>query len=141
MILLDANVLLYAYDARSPRHLKAKAWLEKTFSGTDSVFLSWTTLLAFVRIVTHPRVFQSPLSLEAAILCVDGWLERPCVQVLQCGDDHWKIFCRVALGGQVRGPMIMDAHLAALAVEHGMTLVTTDRDFARFEGLRFKDPL
>lgn len=141
MILVDANLLLYAYDSTGPRHVQARSWLEATLDSDEQVGFSMVTLLAFVRIGSSPVVFDRPLSVGKAIDLVQGWLRLPNVSIAAPSGRHWAVLAKVADAGQARGPMIMDAHLAALAVEHGATLCTTDRDFARFPGLRFRDPL
>ena len=141
MILLDANLLLYAYDPSSPHHHAARNWLEKTLSAREQVGLPWMTLLAFVRISTSPRPLEHPLSLTEAADIVAAWLERPMVTLLNPSERHWEILRALMTEGQVHGALIMDAHLAALAIEHGAILATTDRDFARFPGLKFFNPL
>lgn len=141
MILVDANILLYAYDASSPLHPAASAWWAQRLNEPRSVRLAWSTVLAFVRIGTHPRVFRSPLSLEEALHHVGSWLERPMVATLSPGARHWELLDRLLRTSRAAGNLVADAHLAALAVEHGATLYSTDRDFARFEGLDWNDPL
>ncbi|MGE5198502.1 MAG: TA system VapC family ribonuclease toxin [Rhodospirillaceae bacterium] len=141
MILVDANILIYAYNPSADRHAAAKRWLEAAVGGTVPVRLAWVTVLAFVRIMTHPQVFRRPLSLQEAVGIVDEWLEHPMVSVLDAGDRHWSILRGLILDGQASGPLSTDAHLAALAIEHGATLHTTDRDFARFPALKVVDPL
>ena len=141
MILIDANLLLYAYDPSSLQHHAARNWLESTFSKPELIGLPWLTLLAFVRISTNPRALENPLSVAEAGAIVSDWLERPTVIVLNPGDRHWQILRDMMIKGQARGALVTDAHLAALAIEHGATLATTDRDFARFPGLKFFNPL
>jgi len=141
MILIDANLLLYAYDHSSPHHQGAHDWLEATFSEPEPVGLAWMTLLAFLRIGTSPRPLENPLSVREAAAIVGDWLERPMVTLLNPGERHWEILCDLMAKGQAKGSLIMDAHLAALAIEHGATLATTDRDLARFPGLKFFNPL
>lgn len=141
MILLDANVLLYAYDRSSPHHQPASNWLENTLSGAEHVGLAWMTLLAFVRVSTSRRVLEQPLSISEAEAIVSAWLQRPMVTLLNPGERHWEILRDVMMKGQAQGPLIMDAHLAALAIEHGATLASADRDFARFPGLKLLNPL
>lgn len=141
MILIDANLLVYAHDSRSPHHAAARMWLESTLSGTEAVAIPLVALLAFVRIVTNPRLYPAPLSQDIAINLVIGWLAQPNVGVATPTERHWQIFREVAAGGQARGPLLMDAHIAALAIEHGARLATTDRDFTRFPGLKVEDPL
>lgn len=141
MILIDANLLLYAYDPSSPHHQYARDWLENTLSKPEHVGLAWMTLLAFVRIGTSPRAVEHPLSMPEAVRIVSDWLERPTVTILNPGERHWEILRDLVTRGQAHGSLIMDAHLAALAIEHGATLATTDRDFSRFPGLRIFNPL
>ena len=140
MILLDANLLLYAHDAGSPVHERARDWLEGALS-SEEVGISLTTLLAFIRIGTSPAVFDRPMTVPEATEVVSGWLQRPNVGIVQPTRRHWKLLAELARTGQARGPLFMDAHLAALAIEHGATLCTSDRDFSRFPGLRLEDPL
>jgi toxin-antitoxin system PIN domain toxin len=141
LILVDANLLLYAYDSSSARHRPARRWLEDVLSGEDAVRFAPVSLLAFLRISTNAAVFRRPLSARDAIALVTTWLEVPVVGIAEPTDRHWSVVEALAAEGQARGPLLMDAHLAALAIEHGATLCTTDRDFARFSSLRFRDPL
>lgn len=141
MILVDANLLLYAYDTSSPDHAGARAWLEVALNGEERVGIGLQVLLAFMRIATHPGVFARPLAPADAIAIVSSWLGRPQVAMASPGDRHWEILTEVSASGQARGARLMDAHLAALAIEHGATLATTDRGFARFPGLRFRNPI
>ena len=140
MILVDANVLLYAYHPRAEAHERCRAWVEHAFSGEEPVAIAWVTLLAFVRISTNSRVFEQPLLASEALAAVASWLERPSVSVLEAGEACWEIFRELVMEAQVTGPLVMDAFLAALALENGATLVTTDRDFARFPKLKLFDP-
>jgi toxin-antitoxin system PIN domain toxin len=141
VIVLDANILLYAYGAASPRHKEARAWLEEVLSSAEPVGLPWQTLAAFIRIVTNPRLPGFRRSTEEASRAVDEWLEQPNVRVLVPGDQHWSQFRRMIIEGQASGPLVRDAHLAALTIEYGGVLYTADRDFARFPGLRWTNPL
>jgi toxin-antitoxin system PIN domain toxin len=141
MILVDANLLLYAYDPRSEHHAASKAWLEATLSGSQLVRFAWITLWAFLRITTSTRVYEHPLSIEEAQDAIASWLAQPVAGTLEPGERHWEILRRLATHGQAAGPLLMDAVLAALAVEHGATLHTTDRDFARFGELRWINPI
>lgn len=141
MILIDANLLLYAYDRASPHHDRAKLWLELALNGLEPVGFGWVTLLAFLRLTTNPRVFQRPLAVADAVGIVQWWLSLPAVGVVEPTQNHLPLLLGAATDGQARGPMLMDAHLAALAIEHGATLCTTDRDFARYPGLRLANPL
>ncbi len=141
MILIDSNLLLYAYDTSSRQHRPARRWLEEVLSQVEPVCLTWQTLLAFLRISTHGRVFERPLHVQEAVDIVSSWLEQPPVRLLQPSERHWPILSELLPDAQARGPLVMDAHLAALAIEHGATLCTTDRDFSRFPGLRVAYPL
>jgi toxin-antitoxin system PIN domain toxin len=141
MILVDANVLLHAYNPRSSDHDAARRWLEAALSGRDHIRFAWVTLWAFLRISTNPRVFERPLSIGEAERIVSSWLEQPNAGLLEPGERHWEILRNLVRDGQVAGPIVMDAALAAIAIEHGATLQTTDRDFARFDGLAWSNPL
>jgi toxin-antitoxin system PIN domain toxin len=141
VIVLDANILLYAYDAVSNQHVKARAWLEEVLSGTDPVGLPWQTVTAFVRIVTNPRLSGKRFTPAEVIDVVDQWVDQPNVRLLGPGDHHWSFLRQTIMEGQARGPLITDAQLAALTIEHGGILCTTDRDFSRFPGLRWQNPI
>lgn len=140
MILVDANVLLHAYHPRSDAHEASRRWLERALSGSELVRFAWVTLWAFLRISTNPRVFEQPLSGREAAAVVSAWLAQPNVGVLEPGDRYWEILSRLLADGQATGPLVMDAALAALAIEHGASLCTTDADFSRFPGLQLVDP-
>ena len=141
MIILDANLLLYAYDRTSEWHAKARPWIEEVFSGSEPVGLPWQTVTAFLRIVTNPRLGGERLPAAKAAEIVDQWLQQPNVRPLSPGDGHWRLLREIIVSGQAYGPLGSDAHLAALAIEWGGVLHTTDRDFARFPGLRWTNPL
>ena len=141
MMLVDANLLLYAYDPRSEHHAASKAWVESALSGSQLVRFAWMTLWAFLRISTNPQVYESPLSIAEADRAVSSWLAQPVAGILEPGERHWDILRRLATDGQAAGALMMDAALAAVAVEHGATLYTTDRDFARFSELKWTNPL
>lgn len=141
MIVLDANLLLYAYDSGSAKHKEARAWIERTFSQATSIGIPWQTLGAFLRIATNPRLPGDRFSIEEAADLIDEWLAQPNVKALSPGEEHWIIFRQIAVAGQARGSLVTDAQLAALTIEYGGVLHTTDRDFARFPGLRWTNPL
>lgn len=141
MILVDANLLLFAYDRSSAHHAAARTWLEAAINGNERVALALQVMLAFVRISTHPSVFERPLAPSDAIDIVASWLAQPTVVRADPTDRHWELLADLARRGQARGARLMDAHLAALAIEHGATLMTTDRGFTRFPGLRTRNPL
>jgi toxin-antitoxin system PIN domain toxin len=141
VIVLDANLLLYAYDTLCPEHKPANAWVENIFSGPEPIGLPWQTISAFLRIHTSARLPGDRFNMEDAVQVVDHWLELPQVQLLAPADRHWSWFRRMLLEGKVRGSLTTDAQLAALTIEYGGVLYTTDRDFARFPGLRWVNPL
>jgi len=141
LILVDANILLYAEDSLQSRHQQARAWWDGQLSGTGVVCLCWTVLSAFIRIGTNPRVFEHPLSLEQALARVQSWLDQPCTRVVRPTERHWTVFKQVLTDGQAVANLVTDAHLAALAIEHGCELASTDSDFARFPKLKWRNPL
>jgi len=141
MILPDINLLIYAHDSGSRRHVSAKAWWENCLSGTETVGLPWAVSLGFIRLITNPRIFERPLAVEAAIRRVRSWLERPQVQILQPGPRHADLVFSLLIQLGTAASMTTDAHLAALALEHQASLHTADTDFARFPGLRWTNPL
>jgi toxin-antitoxin system PIN domain toxin len=141
VIVLDANLLLLAYDSKSPHHQKAHAWMERIFSEPNPVGLPWQTISAFLRIMTNRRLPGERYSVDEAAQVVDEWIVRPNVRVLSPGEDHWRRFRQMVVEGQASGVLVSDAHLAALTMEYGGVLHTADRDFARFPGLRWVNPL
>jgi hypothetical protein len=141
MIFPDANLLLYAEDSISLHHDAARIWWDASLSGGDVVNLCWPVINAFIRIATNPRIHERPLSLQEALNRVDSWLDQPCIRVVGPTEFHWEIFQRQMHESVATGNLISDAHLAALAIEHGSTLYSTDRDFARFPSLQWKNPL
>lgn len=141
MMLIDANLLLYAYNPSFDRHERARRWLEGILSHPDPVRFTWITLLAFLRIATNVRAFEHPLTIDEAAAIVSSWLARPMVGIVEPGEQHWRILADLLAATQLRGAAVMDAELAAVAIEQGAILCTTDRDFARFTDLRTLDPL
>ncbi|HXH66030.1 MAG TPA: TA system VapC family ribonuclease toxin [Candidatus Limnocylindrales bacterium] len=141
MIVLDANLLLYAYDSISAKHEQAREWVEKILSEEIVVGLPWQTVAAFIRIATNPRIPGERLTLDQAVEVVDQWLEQPNVLLLSPGDQHWSILRKMLIAGQARGPLTTDAQLAALTIEHGGVLHTADRGFGRFSGLAWTNPI
>lgn len=141
MILVDANLLLYAEDSSSEHHALARAWWDAQLSGVEPVALCWPVLNAFIRIGTNARLHQQPLLLGEAIDRVQSWLEQPCVRLIHPGDQHWALFQQLLRGGKAVGNLVSDAHLAALAVEHNCVLHSTDADFSRFRGLKWRNPI
>jgi toxin-antitoxin system PIN domain toxin len=139
--LSDVNLLLYAYDASSAHHERARRWLEAQLSGVETFAFAWVVLLAFVRLVTNPRVFESPLAVDEALDAVDAWLAAPCATIVHPGPRH-PVVLRQLLGPLgTGGNLTNDAHLAALALEHDADLCSADADFSRFPGLRWSNPL
>jgi toxin-antitoxin system PIN domain toxin len=141
MIVLDANILLYAYDAGAKQYSSARAYLEEVLSAPDPVGIPLQNILAFLRLSTKTGVLTAPYSMEEALAFVEAWLAQPQVRVLSPGERHWPILKHMLTAGQARGPLVTDAEIAALTVEYGGELQTNDRDFARFPGLRWKNPL
>ncbi len=141
MILVDANLLLYAEDSLSTHHEAARTWWDEQLSGADPVALCWPVLTAFIRIGTNPRLHKRPLTLKEASGRVQSWLEQPCVRIVTPTDQHWPIFQRMLHAGNATANLVSDAHLAALAVEHNSTVASTDTDFARFRGLKWVNPI
>lgn len=141
MKLVDANLLLYATDTRSPRHAAARAWIEQQLSGDETIAFAWVVLLAFVRLSTHPHVFARPLSADRAFDVVARWLGQPCVVIVHPGDRHAAVMRQLLGPFGTAGNLVNDAHLAALAIEHGAELNSCDSDFSRFSGLRWINPL
>lgn len=141
MILLDANLLVYAVDADSPRHRAGRKWLEETLSGSTPVGLPWTVLLAFLRITTRAGILARPLRPDHALGYVDSWLAQPFVSAVAPGPGHWLILRNLLRTTGVAGNLTSDAHLAALAIERGAPIYSTDRDFGRFPGVEHVDPL
>jgi uncharacterized protein len=140
MIVVDSNVLLYAYNQEALHHDSCSRWLTNALNGSEIIGLPWQSALAFIRVSTHPKIYTQPMATEVATRLVSGWLERPQVVSLSPESRYWSILHEQLRLAQVRGPMVMDAALAALAIEHGASLCTTDRDFRRFDGLRLIDP-
>jgi toxin-antitoxin system PIN domain toxin len=141
MIVLDVNLLLYAYTSSSVQHEKACHWLTGVFSGDELVGLPWQTIHAFLRVSTDKRITADPFPLERVLGIVQEWLDMPQVRILAPGERHWALLQRMLKEGQVNGAIVTDAQLAALTIECGGVLYTTDRDFARFPGLRWVNPL
>ncbi len=141
MILVDANLLLYAEDSLSEHHESARAWWDEQLSGSAPVALCWPVLSAFIRIGTNARLHRRPLTLKEAVGRVQSWLEQPCVRILIPSDQHWPVFQQMLRAGNATANLVSDAHLAALAVEHNCVLYSTDTDFARFRGLKWKNPI
>jgi len=141
VILVDANLLIYAVDADSPHHRAARRWLEETLSGETPVGLAWVVILAFVRITTRAEIVRRPLSPEMALAYVDEWLGQPFVRPVGPGKGHWAILRNLLSTTGMAGNLTSDAHLAALALEGGWAVYSTDNDFRRFPGIQVVNPL
>jgi hypothetical protein len=139
--LIDANLLIYAVDADSPHHARARRWLEDALSGTDWIGLPWIVILAFLRVTTRSGIMRRPLPVERAVAFVDEWLRQPYVALVGPGEEHWPAFRSLLLAEGAAGNLTSDAHLAALAIEHGSALASTDNDFRRFQGRGLVNPL
>ena len=141
MILVDANLLLYAKISDYPQHQAAHDWLDGKLNGSARVGLPWPSLLAFLRITTNPRLFERPLSVSAAWDQVEQWLAIPQVWIPQPTARHAEVLGELLHDSNLAGPLVSDADLAVLAIEHGLVLCSTDGDFARFRSLRWENPI
>jgi len=141
MILVDANLLLYAEDQQSPRHKAARLWWDEQLSGTAQVCLCWTILCAFIRISTNPRIFKYPLSIDQSVSRVQSWLDQPCIRLIYPTERHWVVLQQLLVDSQAVANLVSDAHLAALAIEHNCELFSTDSDFARFPKVKWRNPI
>jgi toxin-antitoxin system PIN domain toxin len=140
-VLVDANILLVAADASAPDHERAAIWLAAQLSGARRVGLPWESLNAFLRIATHPRAARRPLTAAEAWRFVDDWLEAPVSWTPTVTDSHAEVFGSLVGKYRVTGNLVPDAHLAALAIEHGLEVCSADTDFARFTEIRWTNPL
>jgi toxin-antitoxin system PIN domain toxin len=141
MKLCDVNLLLYAVNSKEPLHARSKKWLEESLSDEEPFGLDWTVLLAFLRISTRAGIFARPMNVKEAFAVMDAWLNQPCVQVVAPTPKHAAILQNLILPFGTGGNLTSDAHLAALAIEHGATLYSADQDFNRFPGLSWANPL
>ncbi|MFB3776989.1 MAG: type II toxin-antitoxin system VapC family toxin [Bryobacteraceae bacterium] len=140
MILPDVNVLLYAFRSDTERHAEYRQWLHEVVNGQPAYGISPQVLSAMVRVATHPRIFARPSNLQDALAFCAVLLDQPHCQVIQPGPLHWGIFSELCRRSQATGNLVQDAWLAALAMEAGCEWITTDRDYARFSGLRWRAP-
>jgi len=139
--LLDANLLLYAVNEDAPLNAKARRWLETTLNDTETVGFAWTVLLAFLRLSTRSGVFEQPLAASESLDLMESWMAQPCSTVVHPGERHARVLRDLLDPLGTGGNLVSDAHLAALAIEHGATLCSCDNDFSRFPGLRWRNPL
>lgn len=140
-MLVDANILLYAVDERSPFHDSSNEWLESALNGSRRVGIPWVSLNAFVRIATHSRAMEEPLDPAGAWSLVEAWLDADPVWIPQPGVSHREILGRLITELDLRGNLVSDAVLAALCIEHGLEIVSADSDFARFDEINWTNPL
>ena len=141
MILPDVNVLVYAHRRDISDHESYRLWLESVINAESAYGMSDLVLSGFLRVVTHPRVFKQPTSLADAMTFANQLRDQPnCVPIVP-GNTHWRIFSRLCADANAKGNLVPDAYLAALAIEHGCEWITTDRDFSRFDGLKWRHPL
>ncbi len=140
MILLDVNVLINAVNTDSPLHVTAKRWMEAKLHAGEKIAIPWAVLKGFVRITTNARIIPKPLTLDEALQTIEGWVSLSNVSILHPTDRHMEVFTSLCRASNATGNLITDAHLAALAVEHGIQLASSDADFARFPGLQWINP-
>ncbi len=140
MLLVDANVLLHAIDRGAPRHRAARRWMVAALGGAETVGFPWIALLAFLRLATHPSIFPRPLSPADAVSAVEGWLGAPAAMTVDPSPRHLALLSGLLIEAGTAGNLVNDAHLAALALEHDATIVSFDRDFDRFSGVRRRVP-
>jgi uncharacterized protein len=141
VVLPDVNVLVYAHREDAPHHARYRAWLERIVNGDESYGLSELVLSGFVRVATHPKVFARPSALPDALTFAEQLRSRPNRVPVAPGLRHWEIFCALCAEAGAKGNLVPDAYLAAMAIESGCEWITTDRDFSRFKGLRWRHPL
>ena len=141
MILVDANLLVYAHVTSFAQHEKARAWLDDRINAAAPVGLPWPSLLTFVRIISNPRIFDRPVTVSAAWDQVESWLAAKSVWIPLPTERHQHVLGPLLANTESRANLVPDAHLAALAIEHGLQLFSTDGDFARFHGLEWENPL
>ena len=140
-MLVDANILIYAYHTGSPYHGRMKSWLDGTLNGVPKAGLPWASLLAFARIVTNPRVFEKPATVDAAWTQVLDWTRAPAAWIPHPTEEHAEVIRRILRKVSVHANDIPDLHLAALAIEHGLRICSTDSGFSRYPDLRWVNPL
>lgn len=140
MILTDVNVLIYAHREDAADHTRFRGWLEEVIAGPEAFGVSELVLSGFLRVVTHPRIFHPPTPLTRALEYCDFLRNRPNAVTIVPGERHWDIFTNLCSQARARGNLVADAYFAALAIESGCEWITTDRDYSRFPGLRWRHP-
>jgi toxin-antitoxin system PIN domain toxin len=141
VIIPDVNLVVYAYNSDAPQHAVARAWWEGLLNGTEPIAIPWVVVLGFVRLMTHRSVLPHPMSPTVALAQIRAWFARPNVEHLEPGPQHVDLLDRLLSAVGTAGNLTTDAHLAALAIEHQCELHSNDNDFARFPGLRWRNPL
>ena len=141
MILPDLNLIIYAHNIGAPDHAASRSWWEDQLNGTEPVVIPWVVVLGFVRLMTHRSVLVTPMLPAVAVTHVRSWFAQPNVEHIEPGAHHLDVLERLLTAVGTAGNLTTDAHLAALAIEHGLTLCSTDGDFAKFEGLKWENPL
>ena len=141
MTILDVNLLLYAYNTDAPQQSAVARWLAELLESGETIALPWVTVWAFIRICTNPRIWKNPRSVKEVFAIVDKWLAQPDVVLLQPGPRHREILEQLIEKHNATGPLVTDAVLAALAIENGALLASTDQNFSRFQGLHWLNPL
>jgi toxin-antitoxin system PIN domain toxin len=141
MKLVDLNILIYAVNEAAHHHRIVRRWWESALTDEEPIGLAWTVLLGFLRLATNPRTFSKPLGVEDALRRLDSWLSHPNTKLVLETDEHWRVLRGLLQATGTAGNLTGDAHLAALALEHGATLVSCDTDFARFPHLRWENPV
>lgn len=141
MKIVDVNVLIYAASRESQHHPRSLAWWESAMNGTEIIGLSWQTLSGYIRIVTHPKLLSNPIPRDQCLDQVSTWINHRRIEVVRETDNHWTVYKDLIVDSNAVGKLSTDAHLAALAISRGATLVSCDTDFARFRHLRWENPL
>lgn len=141
MKIIDLNILLYAINPSVEHHQVVHSWWESALNGEEGLGLTWLVLSGFVRITTNPRIFPKPLVIDHALLKIDNWLRHDNITLIQETKDHWTIFRELVENSGAAGNLTTDAHLAAIAISHGATLISCDSDFSRFKSIRWFNPL
>jgi len=141
MKIVDINLLIYSINLDSPHHAQAKEWLEQALSADEQIGFAWIVILGFLRVVTNGKIMPHPLPPEAALELMDEWLKQPPASIIQPTGKHWNILNELLKPLGTAANLTSDAHLAALAIDHGARLYSTDNDFSRFPALRWTNPL
>jgi hypothetical protein len=141
VILPDVNVFVHAFRVDAPRHAEYHDWLTSMISGREAFGVSELVLSGALRVLTHPRIFNPPTPLDKALAFIDAVRAQPNCVLVQPGSRHWAIFAQLCAAAHAKGDLVADAYHAALAIEHGCEWITSDRDYARFKGLRWRHPL